>query len=140
MALIMRIAALPLPLPFGAFSNRRSLVSVDNVSQAIVFCLARPATLNQSFIISDPEPVSLAEMFATLREAVGRLPRLVQVPPWAVMAMVIAAGRRALWDRIGRDLVASSANVEKAGWSLQIDTKAGLRAMVKATVGAHRSN
>ena len=140
MALIMRVAALPLPLPFGAFRNRRSLVSVDNVSRAIVFCLASPATLNQTFIVSDPEPVSLAEMFATLREAMGRSPRLVPVPPWAVRAMVIAAGRRALWDRIGRDLVASSANLEKAGWSPQIDTKAGLRAMVRATVGAHRSD
>jgi UDP-glucose 4-epimerase len=140
MALIMRVAALPLPLPFGAFRNRRSLVSVDNVSQAIIFCLASPSTLNQTFIISDPEPVSLAEMFATLREAMGRSPRLVPVPPWAVRAMVIAAGRRSLWDRIGRDLIASSANLEKAGWSPQIDTKAGLRAMVRATVGAPRSD
>jgi UDP-glucose 4-epimerase len=115
-------------------------VSVDNVSQAILFCLTSPTTLNRTFIICDPEPVSLAEMFATLREAMGRSPRLVSVPPWAVRAMVIAAGRRSLWDRIGRDLIASSANLRKAGWSPQIDTKAGLRAMVRAKVGARRSD
>jgi nucleoside-diphosphate-sugar epimerase len=139
-ALIMRVAALPLPLPFGAFRNRRSLVSIDNVSQAIVFCLASPATLNQTFIVSDPEPITLAEMFITLREAAGRSPGLISIPPMAVRAMVIAAGRRALWDRIGRELVVSSASLERAGWSPRIDTKAGLRAMVKATVGADRSN
>jgi nucleoside-diphosphate-sugar epimerase len=138
-ALIARIAALPLPLPFGAFRNRRSLVSIDNLSQAIVLCLTTPATLNQTFIVSDPAPITLAEMFATLREAAGRSPGLIPIPPLAVRAMVIAAGRRALWDRIGRELVASSANLEKAGWSPQVETKAGLRAMVRATVGTHRS-
>jgi UDP-glucose 4-epimerase len=138
-ALITRIAALPLPLPFGAFRNRRSLVSIDNLSLAIALCLTTPATLNQTFIVSDPEPITLAEMFATLREAAGRSPGLIPIPPLAIRAMVIAAGRRALWDRIGRELVASSANLEKAGWSPPIETKAGLRAMVRATVGAHRS-
>src|SRR4029077_11658461 len=39
-ALMMRIAALPVPLPFGAFRNRRSLVAIDNLSQAVLFCLA----------------------------------------------------------------------------------------------------
>jgi nucleoside-diphosphate-sugar epimerase len=139
-ALIMRVAALPLPLPFGAFSNRRSLVSIDNLSQAILFCLDGPATLNQTFIVSDTEPITLADMFATLREAAGRSPGLISIPPLAVRAMIVAAGRQALWDRIGRELVASSANLQKAGWSPQIETKAGLRAIVRAAIGAERNS
>jgi UDP-glucose 4-epimerase len=139
-ALIMRIAALPLPLPFGAFTNQRSLLSIDNLVQAITVCLDSPETLNQTFIACDREPITLAEMLATMREAAGRPPRLIPVPPLAVRAMVIAAGRHALWDRIGRELVASSANLQKAGWSPQVETKAGLAAMVRATMGAHRSN
>jgi UDP-glucose 4-epimerase len=139
-ALIMRIAALPLPLPFGAFTNQRSLLSIDNLVQAIVLCLDSPTTLNQTFIVCDREPITLAEMLATMREAAGRPPRLIPVPPLAVRVVVIAAGRHALWDRIGRELVASSANLQKAGWSPQVETKAGLRAMVRATIGAHRSS
>jgi nucleoside-diphosphate-sugar epimerase len=130
-ALIMRIAALPLPLPFGAFRNQRSLLAIDNLVQAVMFCLDSPATLNQTFIVSDPEPITLAEMFATLRDAVGRSPGLIPIPPVAVRAMVIATGRQALWDRIGRELVVSSGKLQKAGWSPPIETKAGLRAMVK---------
>src|SRR5947209_238776 len=139
-ALIMRIAALPLPLPFGAFTNQRSLLAIDNLVQAIVLCLDSPTTLNQTFIVCDREPITLAEMLATMREAAGRPPRLLPVPPLAVRAMIIAAGRHALWDRIGRELVASSASLQKAGWSPQVETKDGLRAMVRATMGAHRSN
>ncbi len=66
-ALMVRIATLPLPLPFGAFRNRRSLLSIDNLIQAIVLCLDDPATLNQTFIVCDREPITLAEMFAMLR-------------------------------------------------------------------------
>jgi nucleoside-diphosphate-sugar epimerase len=130
-ALITRIAALPLPLPFGAFRNQRSLLAIDNLVQAVMFCLDSSSTLNQTFIVSDPEPITLAEMFATLRDAVGRSPGLIPIPPFAVRAMVIATGRQALWDRIGRELVVSSAKLQKAGWSPPVETKAGLRAMVK---------
>jgi nucleoside-diphosphate-sugar epimerase len=124
------------PLPFGAFRNQRSLLSIDNLVQAIRLVLDGPKTLNQTFIACDGEPITLAEMLATLREAAGRRPRLISVPPLAVRAMVIAAGHQALWDRIGRELVASSANLQKAGWSPQVETKAGLRAMVRATLDA----
>jgi len=135
-ALVMRIAALPLPLPFGAFKNQRSLLAIDNLVQATILCLDNPAALNQTFIVCDPKPITLAEMLATLREAAGRAPWLIPVPPLAVRAMIMAAGRRSLWDRIGRELVASSDKLQKAGWIPEIDTKAGLRAMVRANVDA----
>lgn len=135
-ALVMRIAALPVPLPFGAFSNQRSLLSIDNLVQAIFLCLAGDETLNRTFIVCDDKPISLAEILTTLREATGRPPRLISVPPLLVKTMIIAAGRPALWDRIGRTLVASSANLQRIGWSPQVETKAGLRAMVRATLDA----
>ncbi|MDP3075364.1 NAD-dependent epimerase/dehydratase family protein [Bradyrhizobium sp.] len=136
MALILRIAALPLPLPFGAFRNQRSLLSIDNLVQAVIVCLDGAETLNRTFIVCDEAPITLAEMLKTLREAAGRPARLISVPPLAVRAMVIAAGRQALWDRIGRELVASSASLQKAGWSPRVETKAGLTAMVRAALDA----
>src|SRR3954469_19534932 len=135
-ALIMRIAALPVPLPFGAFRNKRSLLAIDNLVHAVMVCLDSPETLNQTFIVCDPEPITLAEMLSTLREAAGRPPRLFPIPPLAVRAMIMAAGRQSLWDRIGRELVASSEKLQGAGWLPRVQTKAGLRAMVRASVEA----
>jgi nucleoside-diphosphate-sugar epimerase len=131
-AMMVRIAALPLPLPFGAFKNRRSLLSIDNLIEAIVFCLNDPATINETFIVSDREPITLAEMFATLREAAGQSPRLVSIPPAVIKAILVVLGRKPLWDRIGRELVANSGKLQKAGWSPKIETRAGLRAMLKS--------
>jgi len=130
-AMMMRIAALPVPLPFGAFNNRRSLLSIDNLIQAIFLCLEGSATLNQVFIVCDSEPITLAEMLATLREATGQPPRLVSISPAIIRPMVVAAGGHQLWNRIGRELVASPAKLEEAGWSPQIETKTGLCKMVR---------
>jgi nucleoside-diphosphate-sugar epimerase len=129
-ALLMRIAALPLPLPFGAFRNRRSLVAIENLVRAILLCLDSPQTLSETFIVSDPEPITLADMFAALREGAGRSPMLVPIPPMAIRALLNAADRPELWDRIGRELIANSAKLQGAGWSPLIETTAGLRAMV----------
>jgi UDP-glucose 4-epimerase len=139
-ALMMRIASLPVPLPFGSFKNRRSLLSIDNLVEAVMVCLDNPETINRTFIVCDPEPITLAEMLATMREAAGRSPRLVPVPPLAVRALIIATGRQSLWDRIGRDLVASSADLQKVGWSPQVETRDGLRSMVKAAMALQRES
>lgn len=132
-ALMMRIAKLPVPLPFGSFRNRRSLVSIDNLSEAIVFCLGSLNTINKTFIVSDREPITLAEMFAILRESDGRSPGLIPLPPFAMRALLLSAGYRSLWDRIGCELVASSASLQEAGWLPKVDTRSGLRAMVEAS-------
>ncbi|KWV59480.1 hypothetical protein AS156_31080 [Bradyrhizobium macuxiense] len=139
-ATIMRIAALPVPLPFGAFQNRRSLLSIENLIEAVIVCLANPGTINRTFIVSDPEPISLAEMLSTLRAATGRPPYLIPFPPAAVRALIVAVGHKSLWDRIGRDLVASSADLQEVGWLPKVDTREGLRRMMKATMSLRRGH
>ena len=130
-AMLARLAALPIPLPFAAFTNQRSLLSIDNLVQAIMLCLSSPETLNQTFIVCDPQPVTVAGMLAALREAEGRSPGLVAVPPFAIKAIMMLTGRRSLWDRIGRPLVASSEKLQRAGWTPRVDTRAGLGAMAR---------
>ncbi len=56
-AMMTRIAALPLPL-LGAFKNRRSLRSIDNLVQAVMVCLDNPKTLTalSSFVTRSMSP------------------------------------------------------------------------------------
>ncbi|SHM80694.1 NAD-dependent epimerase/dehydratase family protein [Bradyrhizobium lablabi] len=131
-ALIMRIADLPLLLPFGAFRNRRSLVSIDNLSQAVLFCISHTATAGNTYIVADREPITLAEIFTTIREASGRSPGLISIPPVVIKTLIVGAGYQSLWDKIGRELVASSASLREVGWTPQTDTRAGLFAMAQS--------
>lgn len=128
-AFLLRIAALPLPLPFGAFQNRRSLLAIGNLVEAIMLSLDSPSTLNETFVVADPDPMSIAQIFGCLRAADGDRARLVSVPPRLIKGLLDLAGRSAMWDRIGRDLVVNPAKLLEAGWKPSVTTCEGLRAM-----------
>jgi nucleoside-diphosphate-sugar epimerase len=130
-AKLVRLASLPLPLPFGAFRKKRSLLALENMLSAIQFVLERPATVGQTYIVADPLPVSLAEIIAAIREARGRSPKLVSVPESWVGASLRGLGRQAAWERIGSELVADITKLREAGWHPPVDTRHGLAAMVR---------
>lgn len=126
-SLIAQISALPLPLPFGALHNRRSLLAIENLLQAILICLKGPETQNETFIVSDSDAICIAEMFAALREAQGRSTFIFPLPPILLKALAYAVGHGALWQIFGGELVVSSQKLQKVGWKPRIDTKAGFR-------------
>jgi nucleoside-diphosphate-sugar epimerase len=131
MALLRRVAALPLPLPFGAFGNRRSLLALDNLISAIRFVLETPSTGGEIYIVSDPSALSLADTIATLRKAAGRSPALLPIPARWVGAALAAAGKADLWNRIGASLEADSGKLRAAGWRPPTDTARGLSALIR---------
>ena len=55
LASLMRLAALPVPLPFGAFANRRSLLALDNLIAAVRFALEDARAANETYIVADPQ-------------------------------------------------------------------------------------
>lgn len=130
-AQLARLAALPVPLPFGAFRKKRSLLALENMLSAIQFVLEHPATAGQTYLVADPLPVSLAEMIATLREARGRSPKLVSVPEKLVGASLRGIGKASAWERIGSSLVADISKLRDAGWRPPTDTRHALARMAR---------
>ena len=128
--LLVRLASLPIPLPFAAFDNRRSILSVDNLISAILFALNNRTTMGETFLIADPVPVALRDIFAMLRRAQGRKPRLVPIPPGLIRLGLIALGQGHLWERIGGELVVDTGKFEALGWRPAVDTDAGLAAVL----------
>jgi nucleoside-diphosphate-sugar epimerase len=68
------------PLPFGMVRNRRSLVSVWNLSSLIVKLLEDPAAAGRLWMVSDGEDLSTAELAARLARVLGRPLRMLPVP------------------------------------------------------------
>jgi nucleoside-diphosphate-sugar epimerase len=130
-AQLVRLARWPLPLPFGAFRKKRSLLALENMLSAIQFVLERPATAGQTYIVADPLPLSLAEMIATLREARGGSPKLVSVPENWVGASMRGLGKASAWERVGSALTADITKLRDAGWSPPIDTRNALARMAR---------
>lgn len=131
LASLMRIADTPWPLPFASFDNRRSLVSLDNLTAAIVFAIGSEMTANETYLVADPEPLTLAEIVASLRRGLGRPPRLFPVPPALLAAALKVLGRADVWERLGGSLIVDPGKLVRAGWRPD-DTKAGLAHLAKS--------
>lgn len=132
LASLLRLAALPLPLPFGSLTNRRSLLARDNLIAAIRFALDNPRADNETFIVSDPGALSVAEIVSILRQAGGRSAALFPLPPALIGTLLGLIGRREQWERLAGSLVAEPTKLMAAGWRPVVDTAAGLAAMVQA--------
>lgn len=138
--MLVRLASLPLPLPFARLTGRRSLLSLDNLISAVLFVLANPATAGETFLIADPRPASIPEILTMLRRAQGHRPGLVNVPPSLIRLGLAAVGCRSLWARIGGELIVDTGKLEAAGWRPAVDTFSGLAAMLRRPMaGASRA-
>jgi nucleoside-diphosphate-sugar epimerase len=129
---LVQLARSPWPLPFGALRNRRSLLARSNLVAAIHLALVAPAMLNETYVVADLEPLTMAGIVAALREGLGRGPRLIPVPPSLLALALEATGRAHLWDRIGGNCIVDPAKLLAAGWRPLTDTRAGLAATAQA--------
>ena len=73
---LMQAIARGLPLPLASIQNRRSLVFVGNVVDAIVHCTGKAGT----FLVSDGNAVSTPDLCRAIGAAIGRPARLVPFP------------------------------------------------------------
>jgi UDP-glucose 4-epimerase len=132
LARLIELARKPWPLPLGLCRNRRSLLARENLIGAIQLTLASPAMKNQTYIVADPAPLTLAKIVAALRAGEDRGPGLLPVPPALIAIAARAIGRDEEWQRLGGSLVADPTKLLEAGWRPKIETRAGLAALTRA--------
>jgi nucleoside-diphosphate-sugar epimerase len=132
LANLMRLARSPWPLPFGALAGRRSLLARENLVAAIHFVLGAPGTAGETYVVADPEALTLADIVRALRAGEGRRPGLIPIPAILIAGPLKAIGRSDLWERLGGDSVVDPAKLISAGWRPITETRAGLAVMVQA--------
>ncbi|MEA2938149.1 MAG: hypothetical protein QOC56_1653 [Alphaproteobacteria bacterium] len=120
---LIRLAALPLPLPLAGFTNRRSLLALDNLIGAIAFVLANDATLGGTFIVADPTPIRVADIVVSLRTRKGQNAKLFHLPPAFCKHVLEWLGQAEMWERLGGSLVADPRRLIEAGWRPLGDTQ-----------------
>src|SRR5262249_49116931 len=133
--LVVRLASLPLPLPLANINNRRSLLGIDNLISAILFVLNNPATLGETYLVADAKPVTICELFTTLRRIQGRRPWLVKVPSQLLQIALVLTKQRRRWQRLCGELVIDTTKLESLGWRPPLETYDGLRAMLSSQSG-----
>ena len=104
---LMNLIARGVPLPLASVRNRRSLLYLGNLIDAIDSCLEAPRAAGRTYFVSDGEDVSTPVLARALGHALGTPARLVPCPT----ALLRLAG--SLLHR---------ADIAKLIGSLQIDT------------------
>jgi UDP-glucose 4-epimerase len=117
-----------LPLPLGAIDNRRSLIHVDNLAEAVACALARQAAGQcDTYLLADGEDVSTAELIRRIARAMHRPAHLIPVPVALLRLLGRVTGRSGAIDRLTGSLqVDSSAIRDSLGWTPQVRLDDGL--------------
>ena len=110
------------PLPLASIRNRRSLVYVGNLVDAIVRCLEAPQAVGKTYAVTDGAPLSTPDIVRAIARALGKPAHLVRFPPPVLRC--IPALRR-LTDSLEVD---GSAIRSELGWEPPYSFEEGLRA------------
>jgi UDP-glucose 4-epimerase len=135
-AALATLAKTPMPLPFAGLDNRRSLLALDNLAAAVALVLGARAAANETFLVADAEPISVANLVAAMREGLGRSPHLVKVRLGGIKRLMRSFGKEAEWERISGNFVIDASKLTGIGWRPGISTHDGIVRMMRAENGA----
>jgi len=114
---LLRLCRTGLPLPLGAIDNRRSMVHVDNLADAVRACLDHPAAAGETFLVADGADLSTPELARRLARAMGRPARLVPVPVALLRLAGALTGRRRVIARLVESLAVEATGLgARLGW------------------------
>jgi nucleoside-diphosphate-sugar epimerase len=108
---LLRIIQIGLPLPLGSVKNRRSLVYVGNLVDAIITCLNHPNAKNQTFLVSDGEDLSTPDLIRYLAYSLDTRLILLPIPPSLLQLLCQLTGKSAPVSRLLGSLTVSTEKI-----------------------------
>ena len=77
---LMKLIDTGLPLPLASIDNRRSMIYLGNLVNAVCACMEHPNAAGKTFMVSDGEDLSVADLVRRLARAMGKPARIFPVP------------------------------------------------------------
>lgn len=133
LASLLRLAALPVPLPVGRLSARRSLVSIDDLCDAVMLALDEERMAGMTALVADPASLTVPDMIAAIRAGMGRPASIFDVPVGAIETALLGMRMMTLRERLFGNLLASPALIMSLGWRPREGAAAALKRMGAAT-------
>jgi nucleoside-diphosphate-sugar epimerase len=122
LAALARAIRRGVPLPFAAVANRRSILGVGNLCDAVAALLASDDAADRGrlarYFVADAVPVSTPDLVRAIAAAMNVPARLVAVPPGLLRFLGACAGRAAAVERVVGSLeVDTAAFCARFGWT-----------------------
>lgn len=124
---LIRLLDMGVPLPFASIRNRRNIVSLDNLCDALTLCLVERAAAGETFLVAEPEPRSTPEIIRALCTGLGKRPRLFPVPESLLQGAASLAGKGDRFAKICGSLEVDASKIrQRLGWEPRATFASGL--------------
>lgn len=105
------------PLPLASVRNRRSLIAVDNLVDAILTAIDAPGAAGGTFYVTDGPPLSTPDLIRALARALGKEAILLPSPPGLLRFAARLVGRGEAADSLLGSLAVDDAAFRiVSGW------------------------
>jgi nucleoside-diphosphate-sugar epimerase len=101
------------PLPLGGIANRRSLLYVGNLVDAMLVALEHPDAANKLYLLSDGQDVSTSQLVECIAQALNKSPRLFSLPQGMRSLAASVLGKSSAVDRLFGSLYLDSAKIQR---------------------------
>ena len=116
------------PLPLSAIENRRSILYVYNLANAIALSINHPKAENQVFFVSDNDPISTPNLIIKIAKGLGKKPRLFYLPISLLRLAGTITGKSGSIERLVESLIINNSHIStRLGWHPPFTTDEGLK-------------
>ncbi|HZX48774.1 MAG TPA: SDR family oxidoreductase [Nitrospirota bacterium] len=120
------------PLPLSRVSNKRSLIYLGNLVDAIITCIDNKDAAGEIFLVSDGADISTSDLIRMIARAMGKRPGLLPFPLPLLKGIGRVSGKSAEIERLTGSLCIDSSKIRKVlGWKPPFTMEEGIRETVK---------
>lgn len=118
-----------IPLPLALANNKRSLVYLGNLVDALITCSVAAKPGNQVYLVADDESVSTAVLIKTMAKALNVKPRLLPFPTYLIKAVAMLLGKQRAAQRVLGSLTVDAQRIKQdLNWRPPYSLEQGLQA------------
>lgn len=124
---MMKVVQSGIPLPLASITNKRSLIYVGNLVDALTVCAVHPAAAGQTYLVSDGEDVSTPELIRQTACTLGVSPRLFPFPLRLIQLVGKLTGKSAAVNRLTGSLTVDCSKIRRElDWTPPFTMEEGL--------------
>ena len=130
--LLKKLINLGLPLPFKKINNKRSLIYLDNLIDAITTCINNNDINNRMYLISDNDAISTPDLIYKVADAMEKKIILFNFPIFLLKLFAVFLRQTPKFERLSNNLVINNSNFKNDyNWSPRFNIDAGIKKSFK---------
>ena len=125
---LMKLCQAAAPLPFSTVDNRRSVIYLGNLVDAIIRCLTADGAAGETYFVRDDEDVSTPGLIRNVAAALGRPARLFPAPRGFLWLAGAITGKTQAISTLLSDLQVDDEKIRRQlGWTPSLNMLQGLK-------------